>query len=620
VRKKYISACRFANERQVPFGLTGRGYKFSLDVSGQSVQIQIKLPDGNFHLACVPSHYFYDLKIVPVKDGFSIRFRNKLKDYKKDVYGPWYEATLKEIQLQKRGGNLYVYFPYSIAADTTNESAAWFFRSAELNQKYLDEMPDQLTVAAFDLNLSNPLVAAVADITKNGDGPIRVLDFGSAEIVCPATIICKNAPSRSTINGLSSAMNKLKGIIREYKACKRQGLGISDESMGWLLKWSRVRLDNGKEQSITFVRRLIQNTMGRLFDRATKKVKASRDRGHTDLSENVALLRMLDTRESLVNAYQNLHLTAGQRCIYRRNARNSRQRFRKYVSLQYGAEIVKYCRKAGAKLIFIEDLNLEFDRDSSSNSISRLFAAGQLITSIQNACNKAGIEVVLVDPAGTSQRDPVTGDIGLRPKYGEKGLPGRYRSKDYLFVERDGELGILNADEAAATNILLTGLNRSIFKHKIWIGKEGKIEEDSGVPDFLPREETGAGVGEKPEIRKKPRKRLTALVRRAKLNGYFKQDGEEVTAIASKKESTVVQKAWLYLLPPNFGGSWRFLTKEQVEKRRNRFKDVLAAKGGLQVFSLNPCSTASYRSFCVDETRDCRKDITHKELSETRSG
>jgi hypothetical protein len=86
---------------------------------------------------------------------------------------------------------------------------------------------------------------------------------------------------------------------------------------------------------------------------------------------------------------------------------------------------------------------------------------------------KAGIAVVKVAKDGTSQVDPVTGEIG-------------YRDGNHLYVIRDGKLGWVPADPAASLNILIRGLNHSVSPYKIRaIGLDSKEELGKRASRFL---------------------------------------------------------------------------------------------------------------------------------------
>ena len=217
-------------------------------------------------------------------------------------------------------------------------------------------------------------------------------------------------------------------------------------------------------------RHQIQMLISKYNKKKRKLFYQCRKNGHNTLSESIRLLTLIDADRALHSSYDNIHTNE---CVYGFFDKK-RNNFRDFVTKQFGHNVAQYCADNNINVAFIEDIEIQTDRDNDNNSLARLFAAGQLKKAIENALHNFGIGYVDVNPMGTSRTDPVTGDFAHRDKF----------DKTKLFVMRDGKIGRTHADLAASINVLLQGLSHSVFPYKFWV-RNGVIKSKARINQFL---------------------------------------------------------------------------------------------------------------------------------------
>jgi hypothetical protein len=443
-RKPYIGF-KSGKNYQCPFGLTGTGRKFDLRIVNNRLVVKI---NGFEEFVCMRSHYFSDLSIKKISNGFDLKFRHKLKDKRKEVFGDWIVGTVKEIKLLEDNGEWYLHLPYTITHKLDNLNLEKFFSFADPfnNKKFSDDkikLSDKIIVGGYDLNISQPLTSAIAVLEKGSkEGTLNGLDYGMGTLL-KSEILTPDSNVSKRIKILTAKMDKLINAIRQSKK-------VMDDDVK---EWLKEEVGNVKHGNI---RHQIQIVIGKYSHEKRKLRDICRKNGHDNLSESIRLLELMDKSNSLHNSYDNIH---GKQHIFFRKTNDKRANFRKFVSKQYAAIIVKHCLANNINIAFLEDLEMNGDADEKNNSLGRLFAPGQLKKTITEALHKVGIGYVFVPPAGTSCKDPVSGMFGYRDK--------KY-DKTKLYVIRDGLVGWLDADLVAAMNVLLLGLSHSVVPYRIF--------------------------------------------------------------------------------------------------------------------------------------------------------
>lgn len=560
--KEYISVPNFDKDYQVPFGLTGKGFSFVLESAEGKLTAQIK---GCGSVVCYRSYYFSDLTVTPKTQAFEINFCHRVKSNKPHlaVAGKNIRAVIKEMKIQKRDGEFYLYLPYSITHDVANFNSGTFFQTASPKPEAIQALPNNLTIASFDMNISTPLTGSKCLMTKAAvEGKLKGLHYGSGDLLAAPVIISKNTNLSNQLVALSNKMNKLKGIIKDYKLANKTNTPLHPDAVAWL-----------EEQSVELppcgLRHRIQKVLKKLTGDFKKIKQRCRDNGHTELSENIRLLQVWDMAQSLHTAYTNIHVKNQSQVVFFKKANDKRANFRDFVSKKFASEMVKYAE--GCNLAFVEDIDLDFDRDSDFNSLSRLFAAGQLKKAIENAFNKQGMAVTFVQPALTSKTDPVTGELGFRPK------PKDHLPKENLYVVRDNKIGVLHSDIAASLNVLLVGLNHSVYPRRVYVKNSLIAKKESN------------------------NQRITSFLNTRMLSKtYFSTGAEKL--VETKEKPNELLDSWVYVTPDGY------ISEKQKQEREALLKVQIMdlRKNGvpLQEFSLTPEPLTTYKGFQVKQVLD----------------
>lgn len=479
----YISAPIFKRSYPIPFGLTGRGEKFELTSDGKRLKVKI---DGYPEMVCFASHYLCNISVEPFSNGkgYHVKFQHRLKNVRRRGGRQWnvgeetlskvYEVEVKEISIHKRGEDFYLVLPFTLVHANSNHEIGMFFDSADVEKtnKRLPDMPDSIISAAVDLGVTNPITIVHGKVYKGqATGELSSLGYGHGELSGPSIYLCDPSYLRKRLLFLARLYDDLMDAMRECKVCKTQNKDVSPETKQWISKKSgRPATDDiGKNR---FHCEVIMRRLGKLFKRLRERL---RRKGDNDLVGCMALIMAWKKKNSQNSCYQDINRTEPRTG---RKVDESFVNFRKSVSRKIAARIVQYCVKHNVNVCFMERLNMvtSLEQTSSANALMTLFAPGQLTTAIKNALQKAGIGCCEVDPRGTSREDCVTGFAGYRPG---KRDPKEHRVvlgklHSWLFIEREGVLGRIESDKAAAINILKTGLNHSVFQPTFFVGKDGK--------------------------------------------------------------------------------------------------------------------------------------------------
>lgn len=455
-RKKYPYRPQKKSDYSIPFGLTGL-MPFRFDGNG------LKLTLNNIDVDVYKSHYFNDLMVTKDKQSFVFNFNHRVKKRGKRVVGNQIRGVCKEISLQrvaaKQGNNdvlhYYLNVNYSIEHPDDNQRLRNYFQTADHASSKEDKLAgiaDSFVTCSCDLGINPVATCTVAKVTKEGGGPIEALDYGTATIL-ETPYKLDGEVSFSDISKLKGEIYQLKNSIKNFKIAKKNGLDLDQETKEFLEKCPG-----------NFPRRQIEQWMGKLKNKLSKIKGEERRKGHTSLARTVHLLGLVDEWNSLHQSYKRIHLKAGESLLEERKSDKTRVNFRNYANRKLAASILQYALRVnpGVNMIILENLNMRMTKESRFNNITRLFNPQQLLKCIEEAANKVGISVTLASKEGTSQIDPVTGELGFRDKKCEK---------EKLFVFRDGKLVWIHSDEAASVNILLRGLGHSIVPYKFYLKK-----------------------------------------------------------------------------------------------------------------------------------------------------
>jgi hypothetical protein len=490
-RMPYIRFLTSRKDYPVPFGLTGTGHKWGVTVSPKG-GLEFTIPGlTNQRVRTAPSDYFFSPEVTPCKNGYNFSFCHRLKIRKKGnslrPCSERFQTTIREFGLLKRKDRFYIRISYEMVVPERQVQLQRFFRSSDPLKTDKDRatfarlFDTPVRVAAFDTNISDPLVVAKAEIARDeGHGPLKVLDFGTGKLL-ESRIVCSDTSFARGIAKFTSACRKLRDVIREYKSvCKKQAEGyplftkLSEGSQVFLRNISKNKSDN--------TRMLIQTAVHRLRTFLRKYHYKVWLTGYRELSEAIRILDFTDQYAYLTSSYNNLHIPPGSKeSVYSKrlvSGKDSRrQRMRKHISRLLAARAIREAKDCD--LIFFEDIDAGFE-EGGKNSISKLFAAGQWKEAVEQAAEKAGKVVVFVSPDGTSKIDPVTGLCGVRrADVKQQEFSGIPVDKSKCYIERDSGVGVINSDVMAAINVLLVGLAHSVGVYKFYVSK-GQVKS-SGV-------------------------------------------------------------------------------------------------------------------------------------------
>jgi len=558
-RRPYPCRPNWRNDYQVSLGLTGRG-GFWMWMDGSDVVVDLQ---DCGRLTCSPSHYFGDLAIEGQLHQYDIRYRNKLKRRGKKLrkppaYGEWIEATIKEIGIQRKGGDYYVYLLPVISHDSTNfQAAKKFFAAAAPKQEIIDALPDEMKVLALDLNISNPVCSVKARIGRALDGPLSVLDYGQGEIVDGPKILVTDGPRCVALIELHSDVFFVKDAIREYKRTHGvafNGAGMDDEML--------ERLSSIPSPSPS-VRCQIQAWVAAIGKRLHLLHYGMRREGYKNLGEAIRLLAAMDAYDSMFQSYQRIHLKKGQSLPRQAKNDHSRAGLRETITRRIAYAIAQEARDCN--VVFVEDLKADFDADNDNNALLRLFAVKTLIRYIQEALEKIGVGLVLVAKDGTSKTNPMNGDLGWRDR----------NNKEHLYFELNGEAVRCHADLVASLNVLLRGLDHSVCPYSF------VTKDTNKKPGRADQKDKGYG------------KRLKRFFKdrfgSSNLRFVAKPDGEVTATTRRPKDALIGERVYYH------GG--KLVTSEVHYRMENEIKHLLTLKSPAKELSLTEDGIRSYENF-----------------------
>ena len=578
-RKKYPTQPNKNNDPSIPIGLTSYGnFNITTDTSSK---VWFDLPFLETSLETNGSHYFYGLQAVRgegkeidpktnkektfQEDYFDITFRHKVKTPKKHEVGDEIKGNLKSISLQRRKGDMYVKLAYTINHPKANERLAYFFRTADASQYDLSKLPDTITVGGIDLNIVNPLCGVKAKITK-GDfsGPIQSFQFGSGRIISPPRVIISSSKDEQNLVDLRNKCKKIKAAIKMYKANKFKDIPMSADMMEFLENTAMsdnckayCKIHEGKPQKTALLIGLAMKYVKTKYRALKYKMRAQ---GHKNVADSIRLIEVMDQMASLTSSYERIHLKPGESLPTKKKFDKKRANFKKYVVGTLAAAVAKEYKECN--IVFVEDLESNFDEDNNNNSLTRLFSPKMLIGGITQALENIGVQVVLTDKRGTSQTDPVTGKLGYRD----------ISQKEKLFVDRDGKLGYIHADCAASLNVLLCGINHNVRPYKFYVAKEKDDETE--------QENNG----------KRMKKFTNVKYRTNKLK--LKVENHQII-----HDENLKAKAKDRLYGYFYFREDRILTTQEHFEQRNALKDRQQNALRIEEFDLNPDQTGTYNNY-----------------------
>lgn len=448
----------FKNDFLVSIGRSSRG-GFTMSKNGHDIEFKLGRRGGWGEMTCSPSHYYGDLKITPAKGGkgYPIAFRNKLKirgknKHHEEKYGELMEGVVNEVGLKRVNDRFYIYFTYNFTRPNTSFDIQRFFSTSQPNKELIDKLPEEIYVAAVDLNMFNPISIAKAKLSRNGEGKLEALDYGRGDIIDGPKFLATRGKRCGTLRNLKQEISFVKKAIGEYKTTKKSsdhgGLGMSQETLDAL----ETQCPEGN------VRYKIQYCIKDIKKRLNQLAYEIRKKGDSNLAELIALLDCKDEFDSLTKSYDRMHLKPGEMLTQatrpKRNAKrtNTRDDINRKIANTIAKDLKGFDNRG---VVFIEDFesNTDSDENNDTNRMVRLFNARKILDHLKEALEKRGIGMVEVDKSGTSKTDPITGKTGWRNEYNTNKL---------LFLENDNTLLEVDCDTAASLNVLLKGLCHSV--------------------------------------------------------------------------------------------------------------------------------------------------------------
>uniref|UniRef100_UPI0021EEEB36 Cas12h1 n=1 Tax=unidentified TaxID=32644 RepID=UPI0021EEEB36 len=465
-RKAFPYMPNWDNDYQIPVGLTGLGV-FTLEVKRTEVVVDLK---EHGKLFCSHSHYFGDLTAEKHPSRYHLKFRHKLKLRKRDsrvepTIGPWIEAALREITIQKKpNGVFYLGLPYALSHGIDNfQIAKRFFSAAKPDKEVINGLPSEMVVGAADLNLSNIVAPVKARIGKGLEGPLHALDYGYGELIDGPKILTPDGPRCGELISLKRDIVEIKSAIKEFKACQREGLTMSEETTTWLSE-----VESPSDSPRCMIQSRIADTSRRLN---SFKYQMNKE-GYQDLAEALRLLDAMDSYNSLLESYQRMHLSPGEQSPKEAKFDTKRASFRDLLRRRVAHTIVEYFDDCD--IVFFEDLDGPSDSDSRNNALVKLLSPRTLLLYIRQALEKRGIGMVEVAKDGTSQNNPISGHVGWRNK----------QNKSEIYFYEDKELLVMDADEVGAMNILCRGLNHSVCPYSFVTKAPEKKNDEKKEGDY----------------------------------------------------------------------------------------------------------------------------------------
>lgn len=560
-RKAYPRLPSFKNDYKVMFGLTSLA-KFKMRINNDRLCVTFA---GGEEEVFLNSYYFHDLKVEcdKSKNQYNIKFRHKVKTKKKNVVSDEIVGCIKQIGLQKRDGCFYVSLMFTMSHDAKVFKLEKFFKTAAPDMSKYKDLPETIRVAAFDLNISNPVVGCIAEVTKDGlVGSLDALDYGKGNLVAGPDIVCPDTNLSDEIRVIKRLIFNVKDAIKEYKYSVNNGVPMDKKVLAFL---------EGIESPSPVPRCRIQTWIKKIRTTLAQLHSKVWSSGYVSISESLRILEAQDAMRSLISSYERIHLKSGQQMHAKPKFDKTRQNFREFISRKIASRIVGYAK--GCDIIFIEDLAFEFNADNDNNSLVRLFSPGGLIKCITDAAYKAGIGVVLVDPMGTTKTDAVTGEIGCQDSKKTKNL----------YVERDGVLGCIDSDKNAALNVMIRGLGHSIVPYKFYVrGKKEEVIIDGEIQEK--------------EIGKRLQRYYANQFGIAK--PVFSFDERTGTVVACKKlvkEDNPVVSMYVYAHGTKLCTGKAHIAKEKALAAR------VAAGEPVVPFGFDPCPISGYKGFQMQQ-------------------
>jgi IS605 OrfB family transposase len=479
----------------VPCGQTGRGHSFELSLDRNRLLVKI---EGFAQFTCKYSNYFHFTKIEKSSTGYDIYFRHRLKNVRRRR-GKTYSVgeskfsaeefcgKVNQIDLRVNGTDVFARMAYTLDYGPEKQALKNFLNSADgvKSRKWASLLGDRYNTGSVDLGINKQTFTA-AEIFKgdgDGQGEFKVLDYGHGNFLCSPQAFCQTGEIGDQAKEIGRVIRSVTNIIREVKSSRKTNTPLPVDFREQLAKLSGHEVADNQGLYRFQVQTALVN--------ASKKLKALkyelRKGGNNELGDSLAVLAAWKAMDSLTKSYMNFHVKEGDRGVYWKKSDQKLVNFRRAVSKKVAAVVVSFAKRYKCDVFFVEDLTLATSVDNTSrmNSLISLFAPGQLKTDIESSLTKHGIVCCFVNPNHTSRTGPGSGNMVYRPGRREEGLPDETRFAlrqhyDNVFsINSTGEYVRMDADEVGAANILLTGLNHSVFQTSVWINARGKIETTS---------------------------------------------------------------------------------------------------------------------------------------------
>jgi IS605 OrfB family transposase len=467
--------------RQIPYGDCYVPFAISIDGNGEFfVSLGTKTP---IKLKCMKTNHIRDVKITyetvasPTKQNPEKTREARVFYFRRGNHSDkqLVRAELAEIALQRNGDDYYIVLPLQIDIERNVNAVDLYNRRFEEPKLPYAPLATNQTITCLDLGI-DPL-GAFGVWTIEGGRKIEIAK-GAIGGVVDSSYNRKIRELRSKMRKVGQIIDYLKVVQfgKEVPSRNREkwknafrdlGVPVIDDFLSKSLVFDHVENKpwKGKKWTLTIdsdvvdILRTFISEKKRECDRTYRELKRydiypSRHCGVA--SETFGFACLVKEHISLTKKWKfygrpplgKFELRAGfeSETEYLKNLKKDSIKKNAHAFVNDG------CLKYGSKTIVIENLDFNRSGNSSDNEFLALWSSNTLIKWINHFADQYGIVVATVNKWGTSQRDPVTGLWGFRPKDQKW---HSYGNKKDLNVRRDGKIVTINSDIDAATENLL---------------------------------------------------------------------------------------------------------------------------------------------------------------------
>ena len=445
------------------FGLTGRGYPFTIATGKNNLLFTLKFPDDvDVGLNGMPSRYFWDPVVEKDGNGFKLAFT------KCNSLNPRVESVVKELAIIKTPKAYYVSvnFQYNpiLIADSAKDARGYFSAALETNK---EKPVDTVRVMGLDLGM-NPAGAFAIIPIKGGLSNFTCPVEGFPDSAFEAMGIIGKSYSDKMLKSLCKLSNdcvvgvhyiRLSKAIRDCKEFDDKDKEFLSETIS---KWSIEHHLDAIER-----KKVVSEKVGKIVGQFKKlhTLFALREcpgpnKAERACAESFKMLLVLKNIQRLLKSWNRYDWTEKDKG--REPPPNELNKYQNwYNNLRGDVEkklifsIVQVAKKNNIDIVACEDL-AQRDRDDevksrSENSLMSLWGHGSLIDRLELALFVEGILLSKVDPKHTSQLSSITDEFGARDKNNKA---------NFYFEDENYVIWRIHADINAAMNIARRFLTR----------------------------------------------------------------------------------------------------------------------------------------------------------------